>query len=197
MHLALNTRDGRIQSARACLFLSFFFSTNSGVNPGQPAGKRREKKTVVLTLGSPPEKGEKKRKEKPLVLTLGSPPEKDGEKKKKNPDINPGQPAEKGRKKKKIKKKKTVVLTLGSPPEKVQKKKPLVLTLGSSPEKAEKKKKTPVSGPRFRTSVSGPRFGNLDTQTSWINIVDLDSGAVFLFSIFCHAVTLAIIHKEI
>jgi hypothetical protein len=25
----------------------------------------------------------------------------------------------------------------------------------------------------------------------------LDSGAVFLFSIFCHAVTLAIIHKEI
>jgi hypothetical protein len=38
--------------------------------------------TLVLTLGSPPEKGGKK---KTLVLTLGSPPEKGGEKKKKNP----------------------------------------------------------------------------------------------------------------
>ncbi len=36
-----------------------------------------------------------------MVLTLGSPPEKGGEgKKKKNPGINPRQPVEKGRKKK-------------------------------------------------------------------------------------------------
>jgi hypothetical protein len=62
---------------------------------------RRKKKTLVLTLGSPPQKGEKKKnfgpdlafrtstfrtwtdgeKKKPLVLTLGSPSEK-GEKKK-------------------------------------------------------------------------------------------------------------------
>jgi hypothetical protein len=65
---------------------------------------------VVLTLGSPPEKGGKKRKKKTLVLTLGSPPEKGGEKNK-IPGINPGQvrrlhsePAGKGRKKKKKKK---------------------------------------------------------------------------------------------
>jgi hypothetical protein len=37
---------------------------------------------------------------KTLVLSLGSPPEKGG-KKKKNPGINPGQPAGKGRGKKK------------------------------------------------------------------------------------------------
>jgi hypothetical protein len=37
---------------------------------------------------------------KTLVLTLGSPLEKGGKKKKKNPGINPGQPAGKGRKKK-------------------------------------------------------------------------------------------------
>jgi hypothetical protein len=65
---------------------------------------------------------------KTLVLTLGSPPEKGGEKK--NPGINFGQvrhlhsePVGKGRKKKK-RKKKTLVLTLGSPPEKGGKKKP-------------------------------------------------------------------------
>jgi hypothetical protein len=70
---------------------------NPGINPGQvrrlhsePAGKGREKK------------------KKTLVLTLGSPLEKGGEKK--NPGINPGQvqclhsePAGKGRKKKKKK----------------------------------------------------------------------------------------------
>ncbi len=44
---------------------------------------------MVLTLGSPPEKGGEK---KTLVLTLGSPPEKGGEKK-------------------------TLVLTLGRPPD--------------------------------------------------------------------------------
>jgi hypothetical protein len=42
----------------------------------------KKKKTLVLTLGSPPEKGEIKiLKKKTLVLTLGSPPEK-GRKKK-------------------------------------------------------------------------------------------------------------------
>jgi hypothetical protein len=48
-----------------------------------------------------------------LVLTLGSPPEKG---QKKNPGINPGQPAGKGREKK------TLVLTVGSLPEKGEKK---------------------------------------------------------------------------
>jgi hypothetical protein len=38
---------------------------NPGVNPGQPTGKGREKKTLVLTLGSPLEKGGKKNKKKP------------------------------------------------------------------------------------------------------------------------------------
>jgi hypothetical protein len=38
---------------------------------------KRKKKTLVLTLGSPPEKGRKKN----LVLTLGSPTEKGGKKK--------------------------------------------------------------------------------------------------------------------
>ncbi len=93
---------------------------NPGINPGQPAGKGREKKTLVLTLSGPPEKGGEKKnpginlgqvprlhseparkgrkKKKTLVLTLGSPPEK-GEKKQKNPGFNPGQPAGKGRKK--------------------------------------------------------------------------------------------------
>jgi hypothetical protein len=73
------------------------------------AEKKKKKKTLVLTLGSPPEKGGKKHKKKTLVLTLGSPLEKGGEKK--NPGINPGQvrrlhsePAGKGRKKKKKKK---------------------------------------------------------------------------------------------
>jgi hypothetical protein len=64
-------------------FFSLFFSTNSGINLGQAAGKGWGKKT-----------------KKTLVLTLGSPPEKGGRKK------NPGQPAGKGRKKKKKKKKK-------------------------------------------------------------------------------------------
>jgi hypothetical protein len=68
--LLVGARDGRTQSVRACLFFSFFFSTNSGINPGQPAGKgrkkkkRKRKKTLVLTLGSPPKKGEKKKKKK-------------------------------------------------------------------------------------------------------------------------------------
>jgi hypothetical protein len=68
----------------------------------QKRAERKKKKTLVLTLGSPPEKGRKK-----------------------NPGINPGQPAGKGREKK------TLVLTLGSPPEKDGKKKSRVLTLGS------------------------------------------------------------------
>jgi hypothetical protein len=43
------------------------------------------------------EKFAQKKKKKPLVLTLGSPSEKGG---KKNPSINPGQPVGKGREKK-------------------------------------------------------------------------------------------------
>jgi hypothetical protein len=44
---------------------------NPVIIPRQPAGKgRKEKKTLVLTLGSSPEKGEKKKKI--VVLTLGS-----------------------------------------------------------------------------------------------------------------------------
>ncbi len=79
--------DGRTQSVRAYLFFSFtpntlffFFSKNSGINPGQPTGKGRKKKTGIIP-GQAAEKGRKK--------------------KKKNPGINPGQPTEKGRKKKK------------------------------------------------------------------------------------------------
>jgi hypothetical protein len=56
-----------------------------------------------------------KKKKKTLVLTLGSPPGKGGETK--NPGINPGQPARKGRKKK------TLAFTLGSPPEKGEERK--------------------------------------------------------------------------
>jgi hypothetical protein len=56
-------------------------------------GRKKKKKTQVLTLGSPPEMGGKKKQEKTLVLTLGRPPEKGRGKKKKNPVINPGQPA--------------------------------------------------------------------------------------------------------
>jgi hypothetical protein len=48
---------------------------NPGINPRQPAGKGREKKTLVLTLGSPPEKGQRNKPKK----------------KKKNPGINHGQ----------------------------------------------------------------------------------------------------------
>jgi hypothetical protein len=81
---------------------------NLVINPGQTVGKGQEKKTpgqrhlnaearkgrvkqkktMLLTLGSPSEKVEKKKKT--LVLTLGSPPEKGG-REKKNPCINPGQ----------------------------------------------------------------------------------------------------------
>jgi hypothetical protein len=75
---------------------------NPGINPRQPARegrkKNKKKKTLVLTLGSPLEKGGEKKKT--LVLTLGrsgaytaNPPEKGEKKKKKN---NPGQPTEKG-----------------------------------------------------------------------------------------------------
>jgi hypothetical protein len=46
--------------------------------------EKGEKKKLVLTLGSPPEKGGKKKK-KTLLLALGSPPEKGGKKKKKKP----------------------------------------------------------------------------------------------------------------
>jgi hypothetical protein len=98
-------------------------------------------------------RAEKKKKRKTLVLTLGSPSKKCG---KKNSDINPGQPAGKGRGKKnpginfgqvrrlhsepvekgrkKKKKKKTLVLTLSSPPEKGGEKKTLGLTLGRPPD---------------------------------------------------------------
>jgi hypothetical protein len=61
---------------------------------------------IVLTLGSPPEKGEKKKK-KTLVPIWVSGPRLSGPgqtkktKQKKNPGINHGQPAGKGRKKKK------------------------------------------------------------------------------------------------
>jgi hypothetical protein len=58
---------------------------------------------LVLTLGSPSEKGGKRKKKKTLLLTLGSPPEKGEKKKKKNPGFNPGQPAGKGRRKNKNK----------------------------------------------------------------------------------------------
>jgi hypothetical protein len=75
----------------------------------EPARNRRKRKTLVLTLGSLPKKGEKKT----MVLTLGNPPKKGG---KKNLGINLGQPAGKGWKKK------TLVLTLGNPPEKGRKK---------------------------------------------------------------------------
>jgi hypothetical protein len=62
LHLALCTRDGRIQSWAA-------------------RQKRTEKKTLVLSLGSLPEKGGKKKQKKTLVLILGSLPQK-GKKKK-------------------------------------------------------------------------------------------------------------------
>jgi hypothetical protein len=45
---------------------------------GSPPEKGGKKETLVLTLGSPPEKGEKK---KTMVLTLGSPPKRGGKKK--------------------------------------------------------------------------------------------------------------------
>ncbi len=142
----MGARDSRTQSARACLFFfpslqthpqknlkiwslipsSSFFQQilvltlgsppekggkkNPRVNPGQPAGKGREKKNARINPGQPAGKGRKK-----------------------NPRVNPGQPIGKGREKK------TLVLTLGSPPEKGGKKS-LVLTLGSPPEKGGKKK---------------------------------------------------------
>ncbi len=66
---------------------------NPGINPGQPVGKGLKKKTLVLTLGSPPEKGEKKNP----GINLSSPLEK-GEKKEKekSPGINLGSPSKKG-----------------------------------------------------------------------------------------------------
>ncbi len=73
--------------------LFFFFSKNYCINPGQPVGKGRKKKTGI-NPGQPAGKGRKKEK--------------------KNPAISPGQPAGKGREKKK---KKTLVLTLGRPPD--------------------------------------------------------------------------------
>jgi hypothetical protein len=79
---------------------------NPGINPRQPARegrkKNKKKKTLVLTLGSPLEKGGEKKKT--LVLTLGrsgaytaNPPEK-GEKKKKKKK-QPWAAHRKGRKK--------------------------------------------------------------------------------------------------
>jgi hypothetical protein len=76
----------------------------------------QKKKNPGITLGQvrrlhsePARKGrEKKKRKKTLVLTVGSQPDKGGKKKKKL-GINPGQPAGKGRGKK------TLVLTLGRP----------------------------------------------------------------------------------
>jgi hypothetical protein len=66
---------------------------------------------LVLTLGSPPEKGGKKQKKENPGNNPGQPAGKGRGKKKKNPGINPGQvrrlhsePAGKGREKKKKKK---------------------------------------------------------------------------------------------
>jgi hypothetical protein len=106
-------------------------------SPGffEKGGGKKKKKTLVLTLGNPREKGGKQKKF--LVLTLGSPPEKGGEKK--NLGINLGQvrrlhskPAGKGRKKKQKKKQKNPGINLGQPAGKgrAKKKKTLVLTLG-------------------------------------------------------------------
>ncbi len=55
----------------------------------------KKKKTLILTLGSPPKNGEKKNP----GINLGQPAGK-GREEKKNPGINPGQPVEKKRKKK-------------------------------------------------------------------------------------------------
>jgi hypothetical protein len=62
-----------------------------GINPGQPAGKGREKKTLVpIWVSGPRLSGSRqtKKKKKTLVLTLGSPPVK-GEKKKKKKTLVP------------------------------------------------------------------------------------------------------------
>jgi hypothetical protein len=54
-------------------------------------GRKKNKKTLVLTLGSPSKKGRKKKeKRKTLVLTLGSPLEKGGEKKRSCPSVRRG-----------------------------------------------------------------------------------------------------------
>jgi hypothetical protein len=56
---------------------------NPGINPGQPVGKGKKKKTLVLTMGR-------------SGAYTANPPEKGGKKK---PGINLGQPVEKGQKK--------------------------------------------------------------------------------------------------
>ncbi len=91
LYILVGARDGRTQSARACLFFFFFHS--------KPIFQK--KKILVLNLGSPPEKGgekknpginhgqvrrlhsepagngPKKKKKKTLAFTLGSPPDLD------------------------------------------------------------------------------------------------------------------------
>jgi hypothetical protein len=73
----------------------FFFSKNSGINPGQPVGKGQEKNPGI-NPGQPAGKGGKK---KNPGINPRQPAGKGREKK--NPGINPGQPAGKGWKKKK------------------------------------------------------------------------------------------------
>jgi hypothetical protein len=63
---------------------------NPSINPGQPAGKGRKKKTLVPIWVSGPRlsgPGQKGGGKKTLVLTLGSPPEKGGKKKNPGPDL--------------------------------------------------------------------------------------------------------------
>jgi hypothetical protein len=84
-----------------------------------------QKKTLVLNLGSPPEKGGKPKKNPRINLRQSA--GKGRETKKKKPGINPGQPIGKGWE---------------------TKKKTLVLTLGSLPEKGGKPKKNPGINPR-------------------------------------------------
>jgi hypothetical protein len=55
-------------------------------NPGQPAGKGRERKTLVLPWAARRKRWGKKKK-KTLVLTLGSPPEKGQKKKKEKKEV--------------------------------------------------------------------------------------------------------------
>jgi hypothetical protein len=71
--------------------LFFFFSKNSCINPGQPAGKgRKKKKNPGINPGQPVGKGRKKKKNP--GINPGSRAGKGQEKK--SPGINLGQPAE-------------------------------------------------------------------------------------------------------
>ncbi len=86
----------------------FFFSKTLVLTLGSPpemGGEKKQKKTLVLTLGRPPEKGQEKKKKKTMLLTLGMSwpsdmPERAGKEKKKKTSRTDRQPAEKGWKKK-------------------------------------------------------------------------------------------------